>query len=193
MADKLSIINDALAATANNLVVTEGEDSDEWDVASRAYDSILPELIERHPWNFATTTEVISQSGTNPSQVYDYAYTIPTSIYHVIALYQNGSPITYEIVDRKACTNFNNDQYSVYVKGTRNPSADNWPPGFARVLTLFVEAGCLRGLNEDWAEADKREARGEVKLAEARTRADRQEPKNPPFRSTMLARRRGLR
>lgn len=199
MPDRLSIINDALSNTGNNLVQVEFEDSDEWDVAKRAYDRFLPQLLEAHPWNFATTTEVISKlpAADNPSQRFKagesgFAYAIPGGCLWLESVSRTGVAIDFEIVDDKICTSFDSTSGALYAKFVRQPSVDKMSNLFWEALRKLVESGCLRGLNEENAEAGRREQEGWQVLRIAATRADQQQPRRNPRVSRMLARRRGL-
>lgn len=194
MPTQLSVLNDALAETGNNLIVTLGEATTECDVATRSWNRTLPILLERHPWNFATSTEVLEKEDKddNPSQIYDFAYGMPRNGLWLASVWWNGSPINFEIVDRLICTNFNNDQYNIIGKFVRVPAAGAMTNLFFEVLRKYIEAGCLRGLNEDLREAQNRINEAEAMLSVARNRSDQQVPRRVPFRSRMLLRRRGL-
>lgn len=198
MPDRLSIINDALANTSNNIVQVEFEDTDEWDIAKRGYDRFLPQLLEMHTWNFATATEVLQKlpDAENPSVQYSadldgYAYSMPGLCLWLDSVWQNGNPVIFEIVDDKICTPFNNDTYDLVAKFVRLPATDNISNLFWEVQRKLVESACLRGLNDENAEATRREQEAYSMLRMAATRSDQQQPRRNPRRSRMLARRRG--
>jgi hypothetical protein len=197
--DRLSIMNDALVNTGNNRIQVEFEDTQEWDVAKTAYDRFLPQLLEAHPWNFATATEALTQLADteNPSQQYSadlggYAYSMPGLCLWLEAVWMNGNTINFEIVDDKICTFFNNDTYDLMAKFVRVPATDKPSNLFWEALRKLVESGCLRGLNEENSEATRREQEGWQMLRVAATRSDQQQPRRYPRRSRILARRRGF-
>jgi hypothetical protein len=68
--------------------------------------------------------------------------------------------------------------------------AQPWSIGFMAAVRLYVEAACYRSLNEDFANADKREQLAEMAMQEAAARADAEEPRRTMFRSSILERRR---
>jgi hypothetical protein len=62
---------------------------------------------------------------------------------------------------------------------------------FFEVLRVKIEVGILRSLNEDYAEAKRRDDNCEALLLPlVRTRTDQQKPARRAFRSRMLERRR---
>jgi hypothetical protein len=68
--------------------------------------------------------------------------------------------------------------------------AQPWSIGFVATLRLKIEAACLRGLNEDFPEAEARDKKAEDALKLARSRSDGEEPRRVMFRSSILERRR---
>lgn len=208
---KLSILNDALAATKNLLIDQDGLDALDPDApitdanaayyledrASRIYDRELPLLLERHPWNFAKATEQLEQAASteNPSNKYGYVYYWP-----VLALwlqkveYAGGGAIPYEVIGRYICMD-----YDGTIAGDDAPVATFiQTPDYSDINNLFWEAlrrkcevGILRAVNEDLTEANRREADIEnFLLPMVRTRTDQQQPPRRAFYSTMRARRR---
>lgn len=189
MSDKLAIVNNALAETGNNLC-QEADGSEEWNVASRAYDRALPVMISAHPFNWATTIETLSAAESNPSERFEYAYRIPLNALHIRTVYVGGIALagsSYEIIDRTIATSSD----SIEVLYVRRPPEDQWPPLFNEALTLRVEAGILRGLNEDFDEATRRQGLAMAMLHEAKNAADQQAPGRTILKSRMAARRRG--
>lgn len=190
MPDKLSIVNDALIETGNNPVDVAFDGSPEWIAGSAAYERALKVVLAEHSWNFGTITEELSRAESNPSQRFadGYAYRIPANALFVQTVYASGAPYTnYEIVDRCICT----DAEAIAVLYVRQPAESQWPPLFVEALTKRVEAGVLRALNEDFGEAERREAQAMMLLNSAKNQADRQAPAHTVLKSRMLRRRRG--
>lgn len=198
MPDRLSIMNDALVNTGNNRITVEFEDSLEWDVAKTAYDRFLPQLIEAHPWNFATSTEALEKlpDADNPSERFaddigGFAYSMPGSCLWLEQVTRNGRPIDFEIVDDKICCGYDNADVPLVAKFVRIPATDKMTNLFWEAQRKFVESGCLRGLNEENSEASRREQEGWAMLQKAANRSDQQQPRRNPRVSRMLARRKG--
>lgn len=188
--DRLTVINDALLNTGNNRVNVEYDGSVEWEVADPSYRRALSFLIPRHTWNFGNKTEPLAGLlPTSPHPEYDKAYALPSDCMIVESAWVDGYPLgEYEILDQKFCCRY---ETGVLIKYIRAPSPDQWPPLFAELLTMKVEAFLLRGLNEDTDNARRRDAEVESMLAEVRSAQDRQEPPRALFRSRTAARRLG--
>lgn len=206
---KLALINLALSNTSNNLATAEDltlpdHDPDaeagttasyEWDRASKAYDRELPILLERHPWPFAKATEALDQvvEDENPSNRFGYAYDWP---YDALWLQKVEAPgglaIDYEIIGRYICADYDGtDTDAPIATFVQNPDSSTLSNLFKEILTLKVEVGCLRSINEDLSEAKARDVQAEAMLSIVRTRTDQQRPARRAFRSTILERRRG--
>lgn len=186
--NRLSVVNDALAETGNNICETEADGSVEWDVASRGYNNNLPILLEAHPWKFATTTETLD-SDDNPSDRYSFAYSMPSTSLFLVEVTLAGEPVEYAIIDNLICCDV--DSASLLATFVRIPSDRAITNSFFGVLRKRVEASCLRGLNEDYNEARMRDREADAMLLAEQSRVDRQQPRHEARRSRMLERRRG--
>ena len=83
--DKLSLVNSSLALTGDNLVAAADNGSDEWTVASPAYERGLAFAIESHSWGFATLVAVLQPSPTQPPDTdWDTAYPLPSDLVQLI-------------------------------------------------------------------------------------------------------------
>lgn len=93
--DKLGIINRALFLSGDNLVAAADNGSDEWNVASAAYDEAIGYMSESHSWGFATQYEVLQPSPTPPQDpAWDTAYPLPTDCVHILWLKINQNPVS---------------------------------------------------------------------------------------------------
>lgn len=207
---KLSIVNDALGNTANNLAVAadltlpaydpnaaDGTTASfEWDKASRAYERELPLLLERHPWNFAKVTEALDQADDddNPSNRFGFAYDWPYSALWLQKVEApGGTVVDYEIIGRLICMDYDgtDDDAPIATFIERPIILTNMTNLFWEVLRVKIEVGLLRSINEDYGEATRREKMcEEMLLPMVRTRTDQQTPTRRARRSTMLERRR---
>src|SRR5579862_6354307 len=88
--DKLSVINSALLLTGDNTCNIADDGSDEWIVASSAYETALGYIMESHSWGYASKVEILNPSPTAPVDTdFDTAYPIPTDLVHLIWLKLN--------------------------------------------------------------------------------------------------------
>lgn len=192
MADKLSIISDALALTGNNDVNVEEDGSDEWRVASVAYETGLETILTRSVWNFATNIAVLARTGDSIDERYADAFAKPVDCLHIRRIMLDGLKAErWVIVGNQICLDAGSAVTSAFY--VRVPSEADWFPLFQTTLRLYVEAGLYRGLNEDPGEARAKMQEAEMMLQEAKTAADQQTPSRAIFRSRIAERRRGTR
>ncbi len=187
--DKLTIINRALVATSNG-TVTLNDGTPEWQAADTAFDRAVEELISEHGWPFARTSADLVKAATNPSKKWDYAHQLPTDVLHLKGVYVGGSKTeNFEILGRLVCLDAISGVSVEYIANPSDTSA--WHPQASAVLTLMVEAGVLRGLNEDFTEARMKDGDVELKLGKVRSLVDGENPGHNTFRGgATVARRR---
>lgn len=189
--DKLSIINNALSATGNNGVPALNDPSDEYRVANTAFERSLRFLTARHSWPFAATIDLLVRvpDAENKSRRFrENGFRLPPNTLHVKEVFYDTAPLTdYEIIgDVLSCRLPD----SIYANVVKQVSEEKLHPMAEEILTLYVEAGCLRGLNEDQVGADKRETRAEQLLDEARPHVDQQNPARNMYKSSIRDARR---
>jgi hypothetical protein len=190
---KLDIIQKACMLCGENPPQTEDDGSAEWDVCSARYDLILPVLIQKHGWNFATRMEVLVEAGSNPSQNFDYAYLRPPGAVHVLALWSGGLKIDkYEVLDGKFCTDVSQAAgvTAEYVVVVGPDAASNL---FVLGLVEHIRAGVIGGLQEDLQRADDLEAKANLIIDQARSRDNQEEPARDLSVGRVASRRRGYR
>lgn len=211
--DKISVINSALSGTGDNLVAVADDGSDEWNVASSAYETALAYIMEGHSWGFATQVVVLQPSPTAPSDTaWDTAYPLPSDLVHLIWVRINqdnsdpsnltvGQPCLYDILAGQLVVNSQGGPpppspaaapSAISIKYVSNTLSDPTfaTPTFALALQTYVMSGIYRGLHEDSGEADKTYMAAERMLQQARTRYDQQKPKRSFFNSRITASRR---
>lgn len=188
--EKLEILNNALRATGNNTVNVLNDPSDEYRVANGAFERALRFLTARHSWPFASTIELLGRvpDAQNKSRRYPTnGFLLPVDALHVKEVYWDTTPLTdYEIIGDILSCRYDSQ---VYVSVVKQTSEEKIHPMAEEILTLFVEAGCLRGLNEDFTEATRREQRAEGLLEEARPHVDQQNPARNIYKSKIAAAR----
>lgn len=186
--DTLTILNDALRNTGNHELTVINDGTDEWIVASGAYQRALTDLITQHRWNFARATADLVRMGDSDSQTYDDAYALPADALHLLAVYSGGYLTSrYEVAGRTVSLDATTGVTVEYIAA---PLDADWHPQAAEVLTMMVEAGILRGLNEDFTEAARRDKAIEDKLRLVRPLVDQQNPARNTYLSGIgMARR----
>lgn len=191
--DKLQVINNALINTGNTRVNTLYEESDEYVVADTAFDDAIKLLSSMHSWPFATTVEKLVRVPDDENlsrQFPENAFRIPAppQVLHVKEIYyHNVLLVDYEIMGFVLSCRYPDE---IYAKVVREAPGAIWHPMAEQILKLRVEAGILRGLNEDFKEADNREARADDWLMMARPHLDQQNPARNMYRSKIASARR---
>lgn len=192
--DKLTILNNALRATGNNTVNVLNDPSDEYQITNGAFERALRFLTARHSWPFASTIDELVRvpDGDNKSRRYrENGFALPVNTLHVKEVFWDTVPLTdYEIIGTVLSCRYDSMVFANVVKQT---SEEKLHPMAEEILTLFVEAGCLRGLNEDFSEATRREQRAEGLLEETRTHVDQQNPARNLYKSKIAVARRSRR
>lgn len=190
--DKLSIIQSALAGLGNNVPNAADDGSDEWTVASAAYEAALDGTIQAHNWDFASTVATLERSGDSTDPDYDDAYTKPSDMLALTWVRVDDVMISdWKIVGNQIVLNSGDGVVTcLYV---RTPDPASWPPMFVDVMRLRVQAGVLEGFHENFSAAASKNREANQRLAEARARVDQDRPKRNLFRSRLAAARRGVR
>ena len=216
--DKLSLINRALALTGDNLVNTQDDGSDEWNVCSPAYENGLSYIFENHNWGFAAIVKELTAGNTAPTNnQWDTAYPIPADLTHLVWLRINQqednllasvtpSPVIYDIenVGGVACIVTNSrggppppsDTTITPAPTTAKYISQNFSdptfgtPTLVIALQHFVMSGIYRGLHEDLQEANATVQMAMGILQQARTKYDQQKPKRAMWNSRITAARR---
>jgi hypothetical protein len=192
--DKLTVINNALSTTGNSTVNILYDPSDEYRVSDLGFDRAIKTLTARHSWPFATTVEklVRAPDAENLSRNFrDSGFRLPPNAFHIKEVFWNETPLTdYEIIGQILSCDHDSD---VYAKVVRQPANAVWHPMAEEVLTLMVEAACLRGLNEDFREALVVDRKVESLLLEVRTHVDQQNPARNVYKSSIRDARRARR
>lgn len=192
--DKLTVINNALTNTGNSTVNILNDPSDEYRVANSAFERSIKTLTARHSWPFATSTQLLVRAPDteNTSRRFQgSAYRLPPDTLHLIEVFWKHRPLTdYELIGQILNTRHDSE---IYASVVQMPPEASWHPLAEEILTLMVEAGCLRGLNEDFKEALNVDRKAEILLGEVRTTTDQQNPARNLYKSVIAAARRSRR
>lgn len=192
--DKLTLINNALFSTGNDRVNALNDPSDEYQVADAALDRAIRFLSGRHTWPFATTNALLVRApdAENKSRRFSKnGYRLPPNTLHVKEVFRDTFFMTdYEIMGSILSCPYDSQIYATVVQ---TPPDALWHPMAEEILTMYVEVGLLRGINEDFTEAANRKADAEALLMETRTTADQQNPARNTYKSKIAVARRSRR
>ena len=192
--DKLTILNNALLATGNNTVNVLNDPSAEYLTANPAFERALRFLTARHSWPFASTIDLLVRAPDEENKSRRFrqsGFRLPQNTLHVKEVFWDTAPLTeYEILGSiLSCRHDSN----IYANVVKQVSEEKLHPMAEEILTLYVEAGCLRGLNEDFTEATRREQKAELLLEETRSHVDQQNPARNTYKSKVAVARRSRR
>lgn len=81
---QLVILNRAFDKIGSDRISSLTEGSKQSIIGAHAYPGLLRELLEAHPWNFATDQVALAQLSTNPFWEYTYAFQKPADCIRVI-------------------------------------------------------------------------------------------------------------
>lgn len=189
--DKLTIINRALGATGNNTLnmLADPDYDDEWIVTNQAFERRIDDLSSRAHWPFGTKRAALVLASTDLTLDYPYGFTLPTDCLHLRAIIYGNTPqsagwrlegnTVYAAVSSGLTALYNFEQAEA-----------KWHPQAAEILTLFLEADCFRGLNEDFVAADNRDRYAEGRLGETRSLVSQENPARNTYRSSIRTARR---
>lgn len=188
MPDKLDIINECLVLTGNDPVAVAEDGSDEWLVASAAYEAAVRHMLDEHDWKFATRIVALGRTGASDDARFSDVYARPADALHIVWVRVSDAETTWRVIGNSI---YVNGPDSVTAKVVIDKDPTRWPGLFVKALSCFVLGGIYRGLNEDPGEADTQEKKAEAYLMRARTRGDQEEPKRGMMKSrARLMRRR---
>lgn len=182
LSDRISIINSALLRTGNNQC-QENDGSDEWIAGSEAYDAEMPELLYEHDWGFGSDIRTLVRTGASPHPMFTDAYARPADALHIENVmwsldgtgYQGANTsIPYGILGSSIlCNAPSTAPLCQFIKA---PPQGTWPPGFVKALRARIMAVLYRGLNSDENNAMAMEKESILITANAKTRADQENP-----------------
>ena len=213
--NKLGVVNRALSQCGDFTCSAANDGTDEWNVASDAYEDALAYMIEQHGWRFTTVASVQLQPAANApaDPQYDTAYNLPADLVHILwvrvgDIPASSKPTAYDIAMGPTTGAGGAPPRQLYVNaqgGPPPPSPAQTPsivtisyvsqtaadptmatPTFVRALMAFVMSGIYRGLHEDAVEADKLFQGAMAILNEARARHDQEKPKRALWNSRLF-------
>jgi hypothetical protein len=192
--DKLSVLNSALAITGDYQCAVLEDGSDEYTVASPAYERALAFALEDHGWVAQTkVVNNLTKLPTSPADdQFDSSYAIPSDCLHIIWVRQNDRPALYTILSGQIVTRSMGIPGPVSIKylSTDNSDIENGTPTFVLALQEFVVAGIYRGLHEDLPAAAQAEQAAMAVLTRAKMKSDQQKPRQAFFNSRLAMSRR---
>ena len=191
--DKLKIMNRALSATGNNLLVSLGKGDDLSLKSELAFDRAVDYLSAFHEWPFTTKTATLTNQVATVGDIppYTAVFQMPTDCWHFRAVLdsQTGFPVDCRIVNNRINVLLATGIVALYL--IQPSESQNWHPAASEVLTLMVEAEIYQGFNEDMSAAEAKRTQAENMLTKAAGRVNQEDsPRDMYLSATSIARRR---
>lgn len=175
----VEICNRALTAIGHKAITSLDEGTERADICNRLYAGLRDELIQDHPWNFATRRAELAAISEAPAFGWDYQYQLPTDCVRVLGLcdapvlasnntvvvnelYQE--PGSWEVEGRRILTNEVAPLQVIYLSNA--PTEDEFPPKFTAALVLRIAMDLAMPLTES---GQRREMLGKEYLAAIRS------------------------
>lgn len=166
----LGIMNAALLAQGQEEILSENDGSDEWRMLFRNWPGIVEAELEDGMYHFTRReTELLTR--TDGKYGFDDAFLVPSEALHVRDLW-----ITNAIGTRCKTDWIQDDLYvyldnpdGCFIEYAISNEVDLWSANFTRGVQLSCEALILRGIKEEYAEADQFDAMAKDSFQRART------------------------
>lgn len=129
MADKLSLINNALILIGDRPLTSLTDGTRAQIVATSLYDNIVENELSKHRWGFARKKAQLAKDVTPPiGDEWQEQYYLPSDMITLIKL----EPlIPYQVLGNKAYCNYSGTLYAEYIY---KPTEGTWPPYFAKLI-----------------------------------------------------------
>ena len=124
MADaRVDICNRGLGRLGAAQIASFNEPSNEAFQCRQFYDPDREEVLQSHPWNFATSTQELSQTANTPPD-YNYEYALPTDCLHVLEIVSSevAEPIGFEVREDRTLVCDEQEVTIKYIKNVTDPS-----------------------------------------------------------------------
>jgi hypothetical protein len=133
MASPLEICNSALTKLGGRRIDSLTQNIKEARLCNEAYPLLRDELLQSHPWNFATARVELAQLTSIPAFDYDYEYQLPSDCLRVIDIENPDYDIKWEVSGDKLLSNEETVKIK-YIKKETNTS--KFSPVFIQALSL---------------------------------------------------------
>lgn len=184
----IGIMNAALLAQGQDDIVTDNDGSNEFRMLSRNWPTIVEAELEDGAYYF-TRREADLVTRSDGKYGFQDAFLVPDEALHVRRLWirdGNGGKIETDWSQDGQYVYLNNDEGCVieyaYVAGV-----DLWSATFTLGIQQRLEAVILRGLKEEFGEADRMDEKAEMTLQRARTSSSKTGSPKPPFKKGPIA------
>lgn len=128
--DKIQICNRGLVNLGLKTINSFDDASDEASACSVIWDQLRREVLNLHPWTFATKRADLARSTTNPLFNYAYRYKMPADFLWLWQVYQDPD---YKIEDGGYVLTSKDTCFVKYIYDNNDPSS--WSADFCGVMS----------------------------------------------------------
>jgi len=151
----VGICNRALNAIGQAVITSLSEGTPRADICNRIYEELRDELLQDHPWNFATRRASLAASATTPAYEWDYQYPFPSDALRILSVNEDYQKTSWASEGRNILTDWESPIYVKYI--TNSADVVEFPPKFVTALVLRIAMELAMPLTESGA---RREALG---------------------------------
>lgn len=192
----ISLMNAALRAQGQDVLVSENDGSLEWDTLFRNWPAIVEAEMETGRYNF-TKSELTSVTRINGRFGKDDGYKIPLDVLHVRRTRIKDSRGNLLDIDWLSDGEYvyldhpgGDYQEGVWLDCAIVADQHLWSANFSRGVQLKLEAVIAKGVKEETADSNNLEAQAEVHFDRARTLSSQERAPRPAFKKGGLSRAR---
>lgn len=168
---RVSIINLGLAALGEDPISDIDAPYKRAIQMKAAYDRVLRQALESHPWRFAKKLAQLAANATPPAFGYGAAYDLPSDF---VRMYDDvdDSDLDWEVVGNQLMTDAGGPLNIVYIYNHTDPT--KYPPLFMTVLGLMLASDQCEAITQSDAKQARVDKRLSDVLAEAKTSSAQQ-------------------
>lgn len=184
----IGIMNAALLAQGADEIVADNDGSNEFRMLSRNWPVIVEAELEDSKYYFTREqADLVTRAGGKYG--YQDAYLVPDAALHVSDVWisdGNGGKIEVEWVQDGQHVHMNSDEGCV-IEYVQVATMDLWTATFTLGIKQRLEALILRGIKEEFREADRMDEKAEATLQRARTNSSKTGSSKSPYKKGPIA------
>lgn len=131
------------------------------------YEVVRDSLLRSHPWNFAVSRALLSQSATAPAFGFSYAYALPSDFLRLMTLngIQAEMCVSEYTLESGQILTYSDEAKITYVRRVTDPTA--YDPIFLEVLAFRLASAVAMDITSDLEKRDSMEQFAALRLSAA--------------------------
>lgn len=183
----LGIMNAALLAQGE-LVITENDGSNEYQLLARNWPGIVEAELEDGAYYFTKTqAEIVTR--TDGKYGFDDGYMVPSGALHVRRAWTLTTAGERQEVDwvQDSTYVYVDEDEGIWIEYVSVPGVDLWSANFTMGVQKRLEACISRAIKEEFSEAELLDKAAEVYFQRARTNSSKARTSTPPYKKGPIA------